>query len=142
LVVSDPSSPLDLLVRALVVAFLMVFGVMSVIRPPVGSSSNNTPTTRSPLVIEKVEVLTLESYPYQLSLEVSGYHPDGCDLPVKVEQRREGNTVYVEIYRDLPLAMTCLAMIVPYQATLKVEGGFESGTYQLNVNGTVVEVTL
>jgi hypothetical protein len=73
---------------------------------------------------------------------VSGYQPDGCDLPVIVEQRRDGNTVYVDIYRELPPDVFCTMQLVPYNDTIKLDGDFESGSYQINVNGVIVEVQL
>lgn len=93
-------------------------------------------------VIEDVDVLILESYPMQLHLQVVGYQPDGCELPVIVEQRREGNEVFVEIYREQSAAMTCPAMIIPYEAKIPLEGGFESGTYTIHVNDFVKTLTI
>jgi hypothetical protein len=75
-------------------------------------------------------------------LNVSGYQPDGCQLPVLVEQRREGSTVYVQIYREVPLDMICTMQLVPYNDTIRLDGSFESGVYQITINGTVVNVNL
>ena len=145
---ADPFNPIDILVRLLVILFLLFFGTMSVVRMPENGFAGGSPgqgggaSNRSLTVIEQVETAILESYPYQINLTVTGYQPDGCELPVLVEQSRAGNTVYVEIYRELPPDVFCTMQLVPYQETIKLEGGFESGTYQINVNGVIVEVKL
>lgn len=101
----------------------------------------DTALNRVPVAIENVEVVVLESYPMQLQLNVTGYH-DGCEFPVQVEQRREGNTVTVEIYREMPADTVCPMIAIPYEATIALEGGFESGTYTLHVNEYVTEIDL
>jgi inhibitor of cysteine peptidase len=86
--------------------------------------------------------MLLESFPVQINLQVSGYQPDGCDFPVQVEQRRQGNEVFVDIYREVPLAVMCPAVVLPYEEIIPLEGGFESGTYTIHVNDQVVEVQI
>lgn len=93
-------------------------------------------------VIETVDAMILESFPPQISIHVVGYQSDGCEFPVQVDQRREGNEVFVQIYRRLSIATTCLAVIVPYEANINL-GSFEMGeTYTIHVNGVTVEVEL
>lgn len=147
--VPDPTNPIEILVRILVILFLLLFGTMSVTRVPENGGMGTIPDLGqggggniSLTVIEQVETLILESYPYQITLNVSGYQPDGCTLPVIVEQRREGNTVYVDIYREMPPDVFCTMQLVPYNDTIRLDGGFESGQYQININGTIVEVDL
>lgn len=111
--------------------------------PPIDATptgGEDVPTFRSLNVIETVEAQILESMPMQITLQVTGYIPDGCEYPVQVVQRREGNTVYVEIFRDVPLAATCLAVQPDYAAEILLEGTFEPGLYTIDVNGTRIEV--
>ena len=70
----------------------------------------------------------------QISLEVEGEHPDGCDLPVHVEQSRTGNTVNVEVYRQVPADMICPMILRPYQGTIQLDGDFDAGSYTISVN--------
>ncbi len=70
----------------------------------------------------------------QVSLDVKGEHPDGCDLPVLVSQARRGNTVTVEVYREVPADMLCPMILRPYQATIDLEDDFAPGEYIINVN--------
>lgn len=134
---------IETLIRWLVAIFVSIAGALTIqsssSRPPGGTP---TMTVESPVLIDKVDVLTLESYPYQLNLVVSGQHPDGCDLPVQVEQRREGSTVYVRIYRNLDPTLLCPMVLVPYTGTIRLDGGFESGSYRIDVNGYTVDVKL
>ncbi len=102
--------------------------------PPVGS--------RSDAVVENVEVMVLESYPMQLVLYVTGYHIDGCELPVYIEQQRDGNVVDVDIFRVMVSRMPCPAVLPPFDLTIPLEGGFESGTYTIIVNEYVLTLEL
>ena len=43
--------------------------------------------------ILSVDVKVSESQPLQISLNVEGEHPDGCDYPVLVGQARQGNSI-------------------------------------------------
>lgn len=90
--------------------------------------------------IESVEALLLESFPVQIQLQVSGWQGDGCDYPVQIEETRTGNTVTVEIFRELPPDIMCTMIAKQYTATISLTGGFEPGTYTIDVNGFVIEV--
>jgi hypothetical protein len=92
--------------------------------------------------IDTVEALLLESFPVQISLKVTGYQPDGCDVPVQVTQVRDGNNVKVEIFRELPADAICTMIIKSYENSIKLDGGFEPGTYTIDVNGTVITVKI
>lgn len=92
-------------------------------------------------VIESVQPVILESFPPQIHLLVEGYQPDGCASPVKVDQRQEDNTIYVDIFRELPSDTACPAVIVPYDETIRL-GSFEPGTYTIIVNDFEVTVTI
>jgi inhibitor of cysteine peptidase len=93
-------------------------------------------------VIDSVEVAVLESFPMQLSLTVRGSQPDGCDVPVQVEQQVEGNTVTISIYRELPMDIMCPMVVIPYEETLMVDGSFEGGTVEIQVNEFTTSVDL
>ena len=92
--------------------------------------------------IESVDALLMESAPVQIMLKVKGYQTDGCDMPVQTQQSREGNTVTVQIFRNLPPDMACTMMYTRYESTVKLDGGFEPGTYAIDVNGMVITVKI
>lgn len=85
--------------------------------------------------IFRVDVSVAESDARQITLDVAGEHPDGCDLPVHVTQSREGNEVQVEVYRELPVDMICPMILRPYEGSIQLDGAFEAGSYQISVNG-------
>ena len=84
--------------------------------------------------IHAVEVLVMEIHPVQVRLEVTGEHPDGCDLPVQVAQRRDGNSIEIEVYRELPTDMMCPMILLPYSDSIYLDGNFEGGSYTISVN--------
>lgn len=100
------------------------------------------PVTAVPHVINSVEVFILESFPPQISLGVIGYQPDGCAFPVQVTQVREGNTITVNIFRELPPGVMCTMQVIEYQSTIKLDGTFDPGTYTIIVNNQTVSVTI
>ncbi len=107
------------------------------VSPPTGEEIFLSPTT-----ITSVDVIVMESFPMQVRLHVRGEQPDGCDFPVIVEQVREGNMVTVSIYREVPLAVMCPMILLPYEDTISLDGNFEPGDYVFQVNDFVIERTL
>ncbi len=83
---------------------------------------------------------TFAPYPAALFITVSGYHGDGCSFPTIVEQRMVGNTVFVEIFREMPIGIACPAVITPFTLQIDLQGTFNAGRYRIDVNGLVVEV--
>ena len=104
------------------------------------AQSGGTEGRQSLTVIEKVETQVSASMPATITMHLMGYQPDGCKLPVQVEQTRSGDTVTVKIYRILPIDVLCTMDLNPYDDTITLNGTFESGTYTVDVNGTVVMV--
>ena len=140
---------MDILIRILIWLLMMVFTPLSSIsiqEPPIidtwPAPLPEEETVRSLTVIESVDALLMESFPVQINLNVTGFQPDGCDFPVVVDQRREGNEVFVDIYREMPLAVMCPAVLRSYEATIHLDGGFEPGMYTIHVNDQVIEVTI
>lgn len=147
---------MDIITIILQLLFMLFFGVQASaparpVAPPIieeipapidGDAQAAEPMMRVLGVVEGVDVLLLESFPVQIQLQVSGYHPDGCDAAVEVVQRREGSNVYVELYRVLPAAVMCPMVLRPLEETIRLDGGFEPGTYIIHVNGVVTEVTI
>lgn len=130
---------MEIIVRILILLWMLVTPTTATPSPEPPSEEA---TIHSLTVIEHVDALLLESFPVQINLVVTGYQSDGCDYPVQVAQRREGNEVFVEIFRDLPLAVICPAVLREYNATIHLDGGFTPGTYTIHVNDQVIEVTI
>ncbi len=142
----EPPNPFDWVLRILFFLFLFFFGTSTTVEVP-GQGGGAPPpasgnTAEVPTVIEVVDARLMESFPVQISLQVRGYQPDGCTFPVIVEQRREGNTIFVRIYREIPIDIMCTMQLVIYNETIMLDGGFEPGTYTIDVNGVITEVTI
>ncbi|MEQ8676938.1 MAG: hypothetical protein RLP44_07810 [Aggregatilineales bacterium] len=90
-------------------------------------------------VVETVDVAILESFPPQLTITVTGYHPDGCDYPVQVETTIDGDTITVRIFREVPADVMCPMNIVPFEETYNL-GAVDPNTYTLHVNDYTTEV--
>ena len=84
--------------------------------------------------ILRVDVNLSASQPRKITLDVEGEHPDGCDYPVLVEQRRQGDAVDIEVYRNVPADVVCPMILKPYRDTIQLDGAFEPGDYTINVN--------
>jgi inhibitor of cysteine peptidase len=130
-------------IRLLLTLFAwLVLGTSTSVPPRPPASQPGEETFRSPTNITSVDVIVMESFPMQVSLHVTGEQPDGCDYPVIVEQRREGNMVIVDVYREVPLAVMCPMILLPYDDTIRLDGTFEPGDYVFQVNDFIVEKTL
>lgn len=81
--------------------------------------------------IFRVDILVKER---RISLDVEGEHPDGCEYPVIVDQSRRGNTVDIEVYRQVPADVICPMILKPYHDMISLDGEFEPGDYTINVN--------
>ena len=93
-----------------------------------------TQTMRDNKVMTHIQSVSIDVVDGKISLDVSGEHPDGCNFPVQVDQSRDGNTVTVEIYRNVPTDVMCPMVLSPYSATIQLDGLFESGSYDIRVN--------
>lgn len=138
---------------AVVLGFVLtLFGVagfsQTVPAPPVpvvtavssGEAQAATGGVESLTIVETVSIQVSASLPATVTLKVEGYHPDGCKFPVMVEQSRGDKTVNVKIYRIVPTDVMCTMDLNPYSDTITLDGTFDSGTYELTVNGTVIEL--
>ncbi len=92
--------------------------------------------------ILSVDVNVSETDPPRISLDVYGEHPDGCEYPVRVEQSRDGSTVSIEVFRNVPADVFCPMILKPYQGAILLEGSFESGAYTIKVNSHTQSVNL
>jgi inhibitor of cysteine peptidase len=85
--------------------------------------------------VEKIDILTLESFPVQIFVIASGYLPNPCTEIYQIIQQREGNTFFITIktYRSQEV---CIQVIAPFEETIPLEVyGLPAGTYTVEVNG-------
>jgi inhibitor of cysteine peptidase len=108
-------------------------------------TANNTTDNQEPggeeytygtATVEKIQIMTLESFPVQIHVLAEGYLPDGCTEVDKVTIEREGNTFTVKISTKRPKDAICTQEIVPFNETTPLDvQGLKSGNYTVNVNG-------
>lgn len=96
-------------------------------------------TFKSRHIIDSVDVLILESFPPQVSLDIKGSQPDGCRYPVEVTYRQSGNTLYVEIFRYAEINAICPMMLIYYDETLNL-GTLPDNITKIDVNGVIVDL--
>lgn len=90
--------------------------------------------------VNSADLVIMESYPVQVSLALSGELPTPCNkLTVDISEPNADNQIHIEVYSLVDPAMTCIAMIEPFdeQISLPVEN-LADGTYEVWVNGTLV----
>ena len=114
------------------------YGMMSATDPQDSAlhreSDESNDEVENEAVMESDKVLTnILSVDVNIS-EVYGEHPDGCDYPVHVDQSRDGNTVSIEVYRNVPADVFCPMILKPYQDTIVLDGSFTKGAYTIKVN--------
>lgn len=87
------------------------------------------------LPIRQFNVVTAESAPPQLTLEVTGYVPDSCTKPRQPVVKRNGRTIVVTIEADRETGVMCAQVATPYRKRIAL-GSAQPGSYTLIVNGT------
>jgi hypothetical protein len=91
--------------------------------------------TRGEAFIDSHQLLTLESYPLQFNLTLTGSLPTPChQLRVTVSSPDAGNMIAVEVYSVVDPAAVCAQMIQPFEVTVPL-GSYPSGRYFLHING-------
>ena len=90
------------------------------------------------LPIQNVTVAILESFPPQVNLLIEGYLTDGCTTLHETAERRDGNTIHVQITTKRPKDFFCAAVVTEIQPVVAL-GFFDPGMYKVIVNGVEVE---
>jgi hypothetical protein len=88
--------------------------------------------------IDSIELLTLESYPLQFSLALTGSLPTPChQLRVTVNPPDAEKNIYVEVYSVTAPDAICATMLQPFTENVPL-GSFPAGHYTVWVNGEKV----
>jgi hypothetical protein len=89
--------------------------------------------------VTDVQVLLMESWPVQVGLVIKGTLPDACIEVVGVQEQRDGNTITLTVQTRRLEDARCAQVVTDFEHRYRLEGGFYSGDYTLDVNGYVVE---
>jgi hypothetical protein len=95
------------------------------------------------IAIDDVTATFTNTYPVQIDLNADGRIWQGADKNgsrVQVNQWRDGNDLYVSVYREIiPISTLILA---PYSTTIALEGRFKAGSYTIHVNSYSFEIAI
>lgn len=82
-------------------------------------------------VVEDLSVAIMESYPVQVSVQLSGYLPDGCTEIHDVSASMDGDTFTIQIITKRPGGdVACTMAIVPFEERISLEvEGLPAGDY-------------
>jgi hypothetical protein len=93
---------------------------------------------RGNVYVEYQQLLTLESYPLQFVLEISGNLPDPChELRVNISEPDENGRIDVALYSLSNPEMMCIQVLQAFDINIPL-GSFPAGEYQLYLNGEKV----
>jgi len=113
-----------LLGLAAILMIIFITGCCSPIIPGIGLAT-----------VEKIDFLTLESFPVQVFVIASGYLPNPCTEIYQVIQEKEGNTFFIRIETYCSQEV-CIQVIAPFEETIPLEAyALPAGTYKVEVNG-------
>ena len=90
------------------------------------------------LPVQKVSVAILESFPVQVNLKVEGYLADACTTLHETTERRDGNTIHVQVTTKRPRDLACATVITEIEHIVPL-GTFDPGLYKAIVNDVEVE---
>jgi hypothetical protein len=89
---------------------------------------------RGTVYLNSIDLLTLESYPLQFSLALTGNLPTPCNhLRVAVSPPDAKNKIAVNVYSVADPNAVCIQMLEPFDVNIPL-GSFPSGHYTLWVN--------
>lgn len=93
---------------------------------------------RGTVYLDSTDLLTMESYPLQFSLTLTGNLSTPCEhLRVAVSQPDAENRIMLEVYSVSAPELMCSEVLAPFAVTIPL-GSFPQGQYTLWVNGEKV----
>ena len=112
-----------------------------------------TPETEEPIdlenviigeaTVESISIMILESFPVQVSVNVTGYLGDGCTTLGDIDTTQEDNTFFVSIATQRPGDAICTQQLVGFEESVSLDvEGLPAGTYTVDVNGVTDTFTL
>ena len=71
--------------------------------------------------VNSADILVMKSYPVQVSLALSGELPTPCNkLTLDISEPNADNQIHVNVYSLIDPAMTCIAVIEPFDETVSL----------------------
>jgi len=92
--------------------------------------------------IDSIQIQTLESFPIQQQLVVSGNLLNGCTVLNEPTQLRDGNVFYITLDTRTE-GDTCTEALVPYETTIDLQvNNLPAGVYIVNINNQEISFEL
>jgi len=94
-------------------------------------------------VITGVQIMMMESWPLQASVQIDGELGDGCTELGPITTERDGETFTVTVKTTRPADAVCTMELRFFSETVALDiEGLEAGTYTVDVNGVTETFTL
>jgi hypothetical protein len=88
------------------------------------------------IVVDRIEIVILESFPVQVHVVAYGQLPDACSFVQEATQARQDNAFDVELVVARRPDARCAPQPTPFTHTIALEvQGLKAGTYTVNVHG-------
>jgi hypothetical protein len=98
------------------------------------STDPDSTIDRGAVFLGTVEFLYLESYPVQVQAILVGNLPTPChELKWKLDAT-EPSAPDLEVWSEIDITVSCIQVLEPFEETIPI-GSFETGSYDLTVNG-------
>jgi hypothetical protein len=93
---------------------------------------------RATVFVEGYDILTLESFPPQFVLHLTGNLPTPChELRAVVSEPDNSRTINVELYSLSDPNTLCIQVLAPFEANIAL-GSYSDGSYPVMINGEQV----
>lgn len=94
-------------------------------------------------IIERLDILYLESFPVQVNAVVGGFLPDGCTELDGIEVERQGDTFIIHVYTFRTDAEACILIAREFEETVSLDvRGLPAGTYPVIAGDKTATVEL
>ncbi|GAB4398654.1 MAG: hypothetical protein OHK0052_21810 [Anaerolineales bacterium] len=91
--------------------------------------------TRGEAYLDAATLLSAESYPPQITLQLVGNLPNPChQLRVNIARPDAQNRIQIEVYSVAGTDLACIEVLQPFDAAVPL-GSFPAGKYTVFVNG-------
>ena len=100
--------------------------------------SSDSTKIRSLFVLDSYNLNIMESYPIQISVDLTGSLPTPChELRIEVSQPDQQYQIQIEAYSVLDPELMCAQVIKPIEINIPM-GSFPTGHYSVWVNGILI----
>jgi hypothetical protein len=111
-------------------------------RPPAEPTGGGGQVVRGLAPVQRIAVLQDGSSGGQPQIEIDGYLPDGCTHISTISDHLQGSTIKVVVETERPADLMCTQMIEPFQTTYTLAAIPGRGTYTIDANGAVAQITI